>query len=75
MSIVAEGVESFEELAYLHAATHIRFAQGFYFSKPFFLEDVTGTRRITPDGRAHAVTREQLDGRGSRPARVSRRKA
>ena len=38
MSIVAEGVETFEELTYLHAATRIRQAQGFYFSKPFFLE-------------------------------------
>ncbi len=40
MTIVAEGVETFEELAYLQAATRIRYAQGFYFSKPFFLDDV-----------------------------------
>jgi EAL domain-containing protein (putative c-di-GMP-specific phosphodiesterase class I) len=36
MSIVAEGVETFEELAYLQAATRIRQAQGYYFSKPFW---------------------------------------
>ena len=40
MSVVAEGLESFEELAYLQAATKIRCAQGFYFSKPIFLEDL-----------------------------------
>jgi EAL domain-containing protein (putative c-di-GMP-specific phosphodiesterase class I) len=40
MSIVAEGIETFEELAYLQAATRIRYAQGYYFSKPFFLSDL-----------------------------------
>jgi c-di-GMP phosphodiesterase Gmr len=44
MTIVAEGVETYEELAYLHAATRIRYAQGFYFSKPIFLEDLTAAR-------------------------------
>ena len=38
--MIAEGLESFEELAYLQAATKIRCAQGFYFSKPIFLEDL-----------------------------------
>jgi EAL domain-containing protein (putative c-di-GMP-specific phosphodiesterase class I) len=32
MNIVAEGVETFEELAYLQTATSIRQVQGFYFS-------------------------------------------
>ena len=41
MTIVAEGVETYEELAYLHAATRIRYAQGFYFSKPIYLEDLS----------------------------------
>ncbi len=40
MTVVAEGVETFEELAYLLAATNIRVVQGFYFSKPFFLEEI-----------------------------------
>ena len=40
MTVVAEGLESFEELAYLQAATKIRCAQGFYFSKPIFLEEL-----------------------------------
>ncbi len=37
INVVAEGVETFEELAYLQAATRIRYAQGYYFAKPFFM--------------------------------------
>jgi diguanylate cyclase (GGDEF)-like protein len=44
MTIVAEGVETFEELAYLRVATNIRQAQGFYFSRPFFLEEMDQDR-------------------------------
>ena len=40
MVVIAEGVEKFEELAYLQAATRIKYAQGFYFSEPVFLEDI-----------------------------------
>jgi EAL domain-containing protein (putative c-di-GMP-specific phosphodiesterase class I) len=40
MSVVVEGVETFEELAYLQAATRIQVAQGFYFARPMLLEDV-----------------------------------
>ena len=40
MTVVAEGIETHEELAYLQAATRIRYAQGYYFSKPIFLEDL-----------------------------------
>jgi EAL domain-containing protein (putative c-di-GMP-specific phosphodiesterase class I) len=29
MTVIAEGVESFEELAYLLGATRIRYAQGY----------------------------------------------
>jgi cyclic di-GMP phosphodiesterase Gmr len=52
MSIVAEGVETFEELAYLLAATRIRQAQGFYFSKPFFLEEAASAKRVNFSGQA-----------------------
>lgn len=58
MTVVAEGLESFEELAYLQAATKIRCAQGFYFSKPIFLEDLklattprASETRATPESR------------------------
>src|SRR4029453_5849781 len=40
MTVIAGGLESFEELASLHGATKIRYAQGYYFSKPIFLEDL-----------------------------------
>ncbi|MDR6874851.1 EAL domain-containing protein (putative c-di-GMP-specific phosphodiesterase class I) [Bosea sp. BE125] len=46
MSIIVEGVETVEELLYLQAATRIRLAQGYYFAKPMFLDEIT-TR--TPD--------------------------
>ncbi len=39
MRIVVEGVETFEELAYLQAATRISCAQGYYFAKPMFLQE------------------------------------
>jgi c-di-GMP phosphodiesterase Gmr len=38
ITTVAEGVETAEELAYLRANTTIRFAQGYLFAKPLFLE-------------------------------------
>ncbi|WP_439572064.1 putative bifunctional diguanylate cyclase/phosphodiesterase [Phreatobacter sp.] len=40
MSVVVEGVETYEELAYLQAATRIQLAQGYYFARPMLLEDV-----------------------------------
>jgi diguanylate cyclase (GGDEF)-like protein len=70
MTIVAEGVETHEELAYLHAATRIRYAQGYYFSKPFFLDDVGGARRVVADGR-DLETARGLSGRRRLAARAS----
>ena len=60
MTVIAEGVETFEEVAYLQAATRIRFAQGYYFARPIFLEDLT-TARYGGSGnnRPHATQREQ----------------
>ncbi len=52
MTVIAEGLESFEELAYLQAATKIRYAQGYYFSRPIFLEDLRLRRPRTPARRA-----------------------
>ena len=73
MSMVAEGVETFEELAYLQGATRIRYAQGFHFAKPFFLEEVKGASRADGDGRGLAKGREQPESRGSAPARATAR--
>lgn len=41
MGVVVEGVETFEELAYLQAATRINVAQGYYFCKPVLLDDLS----------------------------------
>ena len=85
MSIVAEGVETFEELAYLRAATQIRQAQGYYFSKPFFLDEAADANRVhfsghfgddVPHERVHggrtiAAARAPSEGRGSHAARAA----
>jgi EAL domain-containing protein (putative c-di-GMP-specific phosphodiesterase class I) len=69
MSVVAEGVETFEELAYLQGATRIRYAQGFHFAKPFFLADVTAEG----DGRAVQTGRGRAESRGAAPSRAAAR--
>jgi diguanylate cyclase (GGDEF)-like protein len=71
MSVVAEGVETFEELAYLLASTRIRYAQGYHFAKPFFLEEVVKTNGARGDERVVAVERWRPEGRAARAARVS----
>jgi diguanylate cyclase (GGDEF)-like protein len=63
MTVIAEGLESYEELAYLQAATRIRYAQGYYFSRPIFLEEL---KLATP------ATSEARVGMMSRPAQESR---
>ena len=64
MTVIAEGVETFEEAAYLQAATRIRYAQGFYYSKPVLLEDL-GLMRGNGDSRAATARRERAASRGS----------
>ena len=70
MTIVAEGVETFEELAYLQAATRIRYAQGYYFSKPFFLEETAGAKRANFSGRTVETARAPSEGRGHHASRA-----
>jgi len=69
MKVIAEGVETFEELAYLQAATKIHYAQGFYFSKPIFLEE------LQPQGQSSGSTRMALDTRPMNSARPARTRA
>ena len=59
MTIVAEGVETYEELAYLHAATRIRFVQGFYFAKPFYMDKLNNENPFNLTNRSPAATRDQ----------------
>ena len=67
MTIIAEGVESFEELAYLQAATRIQYAQGYYFSKPVFLDELRRTRDHGLNMRPVAVGRAQVQARMPHP--------
>ena len=63
MTVVAEGIETFEELAYLQAATKIRYAQGFYFSRPIFLEELKPSVRSLDHARASAASRPLQESR------------
>jgi cyclic di-GMP phosphodiesterase Gmr len=71
MSVVAEGVETQEELIYLQTASRIRFAQGFYFSKPIYLDDVrSGAKFGERVGESRMNEPERAAGRLTAPARV-----
>ncbi len=65
MTVIAEGIETFEELAYLQAATKIRYAQGYYFSRPIFLEDLRPAIPVASEARASLSSRPATE---SRPA-------
>ena len=74
MTVVAEGIETFEELAYLQAATRIRYAQGFYFSRPIFLEELSPAVPVLSDARVSLASRPPQESRPaySRPERYRR---
>jgi diguanylate cyclase (GGDEF)-like protein len=63
MTVIAEGIETFEELAYLQAATKIRYAQGYYFSRPIFLEELKPAVRIFSDARISPASRPHQENR------------
>ena len=63
MTVVAEGIETFEELTYLQAATRIRYAQGYYFSRPIFLEDLAPATRTASETRTSEVSRPHQENR------------
>jgi EAL domain-containing protein (putative c-di-GMP-specific phosphodiesterase class I) len=63
MTVIAEGVETFEELAYLLAATRIRYAQGYHFAKPFLLEEVVKTAGVGGDEREPEISRPPMQSR------------
>src|ERR1043166_398057 len=66
MTVVAEGIETFEELAYLQAATRIRYAQGFYFSKPLFIGKMGYGDDVALESRMLATAGETPDTGGAR---------
>jgi diguanylate cyclase (GGDEF)-like protein len=61
MEIIVEGLETFEELAYLRACTSIRYAQGYYFSRPVMLEELGAT--VDDSARQAPVARPQATNR------------
>jgi EAL domain-containing protein (putative c-di-GMP-specific phosphodiesterase class I) len=74
MTVVAEGIETFEELAYLQAATRIRYAQGFYFARPIFLEELRPAVPLASEARVSLARRPLQQSRPahSRPERSRR---
>jgi diguanylate cyclase (GGDEF)-like protein len=67
MTVIAEGIESFEELAYLQAATRIRYAQGFYFSRPIFLEELKPAIPLASEARMSLASRAVQENRMADP--------
>ena len=65
MTVIAEGIESYEELAYLQAATKIRYAQGYYFSKPIFLEDLRTAAPAASESRTTIAARTMPENRAN----------
>jgi EAL domain-containing protein (putative c-di-GMP-specific phosphodiesterase class I) len=63
MTVIAEGLESYEELAYLQAATRIRYAQGYYFSRPIFLEELKLATPAASEARASMMSRPAQESR------------
>mgnify|MGYP003707177065 CR=1 FL=1 len=63
MTVIAEGLESYEELAYLQAATKIRYAQGYYFSQPVFLEELKPATPASSEARYSVASRPQQQNR------------
>ena len=63
MTVIAEGVETFEEVAYLQAASRIRFAQGYHFAKPILLEELAPARRAVGEARSGANARYRTPAR------------
>jgi c-di-GMP phosphodiesterase Gmr len=67
MTVVAEGIETFEELAYLQAATKIRYAQGYYFARPIFLEELKLAVPLASEARVSLASRSAQQSRPSFP--------
>src|ERR1700742_4918444 len=65
MTVIAEGIESYEELAYLQAATRIRYAQGYYFSRPIFLEELKLTTPVASEARVSTTSRPVQENRST----------
>lgn len=65
MTVIAEGIETSDELAYLLGATQIRHAQGYYFSRPLSLDQLAPGRTLYHTPRTGASPRGYAPPRGS----------
>ncbi|HET7885841.1 MAG TPA: EAL domain-containing protein [Bradyrhizobium sp.] len=72
ITMIAEGIETFEELAYLQAASRIRYAQGFYFARPIFLEELKLVVPASSETRVSESSRPVQENRRSNDARPAR---
>jgi diguanylate cyclase (GGDEF)-like protein len=72
ITVVAEGVETFEELAFLQAATRIRYAQGYYFAKPFFIGNEHQSTFAGVELRPPEISRSTPNMRARTSSRTSR---
>jgi len=63
MTVIAEGIETYEELAYLQAATKIRYAQGYYFARPIFLEELKLATPASSEARVSVASRPMQQNR------------
>lgn len=71
MEMVAEGVETKEELIYLQTASRIRLAQGYYFSKPVYLDELrSGTLFGERVSESRVIAPARTAGRLVAPARA-----
>jgi diguanylate cyclase (GGDEF)-like protein len=69
MSVIAEGVETYEEVAYLLGATQIRCAQGYYFSRPILSDQIRGADERQTVRRASASTGRSMELRAGQAKR------
>ena len=65
MTVIAEGIETFEELAYLQAATRSVTPRAYYFSRPIFLEDLKLTTPRASEARAGLASRPAQENRAA----------
>jgi EAL domain-containing protein (putative c-di-GMP-specific phosphodiesterase class I) len=65
MTIVVEGVETFEELLYLRAATKINVAQGYYFGRPITFDAPIPVGDLVDEGRTFTEARQIPPSRGT----------
>ncbi len=73
MSVIVEGVETYEELAYLQAATRIQLPKATTFARPMLLQDLPTSRAVAEPARSAAPVRDASTQRGADRRMISPR--